>query len=139
LVALENVTLMLAAPAELDALEKYRRPSTPVSCCSSTWVTLFSTVSADAPGYPAEMLTLGSATSGYCATASASIAARPASMMTIEITLANTGRLAKTLASMISAPRPAAPRPQVVARSLVAARRQAAPRSDAPACQARSC
>src|ERR1043166_5484359 len=72
----------------------------PVSCCSSTWVTLFSTVSADAPGYAAPMLTLGSATSGYCATGSTRIDAMPARITAIVITQAKTGRLAKNLASM---------------------------------------
>src|SRR5204862_8248152 len=46
------------------------------------------------------MLTLGGATLGYCATGSARIDATPASMITIEITHANTGRLAKNRASM---------------------------------------
>src|SRR5262245_6566799 len=91
-------------------------PSIPVSDCSSTWVTLFSTVSADAPGYPAEMFTLGVATSGYCATGSARIAATPARMMMIDITHANTGRLAKNRASMLL------PRPRAGARSTAGAR-----------------
>src|SRR5579862_2802172 len=47
---------------------------------------------------------VGGATSGYCATGSARIDAIPASMITIEITHAKTGRLAKNLASM-SVPR----------------------------------
>src|SRR3569832_2268889 len=96
-----NVTLMFAPPEEVDELEKYWRPSMPVSCCSSTWVTLFSTVSADAPTYEAEMFTLGGATSGYCATGSTMIEATPASMITIVITHAKTGRFAKNLASMV--------------------------------------
>src|SRR6478672_7614859 len=50
------------------------------------------------------MFTLGGATLGYCATGSTRIDAAPASMITIEITHANTGRLAKNLASM-SVPR----------------------------------
>src|SRR5215467_204042 len=50
------------------------------------------------------MFTLGGATFGYCATGSVRIAAMPASMMTIDITHANTGRLAKNRASM-SVPR----------------------------------
>src|SRR3569833_4158807 len=96
-----NVTLTFAPPEEVDELEKYWRPSTPVSCCSSTWVTLFSTVSADAPTYEAEMFTLGGATSGYCATGSTMIESTPASMITIVITHAKTGRFAKILASMV--------------------------------------
>src|SRR3569833_145801 len=96
-----NVTLMFAPPEEVDELEKYWRPSMPVSCCSSTWVTLFSTVSAAAPTYEAEMFTLGGATSGYCATGSTMIEATPASMITIVITLAKTGRFAKNLSSMV--------------------------------------
>src|SRR4051812_18054275 len=46
------------------------------------------------------MLTLGSATSGYCATGSTRIDAIPARITAIVITQANTGRLAKNLASM---------------------------------------
>src|SRR5262245_20354071 len=46
------------------------------------------------------MFTLGGATSGYCAIGSPRIAATPASMITIEITQAKTGRFAKNLASM---------------------------------------
>ena len=36
-------------PFELLEEEKYSKPSRPVSCCSMTCVTLFSTVSAEAP------------------------------------------------------------------------------------------
>src|SRR6476619_6277884 len=46
------------------------------------------------------MFTLGGATSGYCAIGSARMDATPARMITIEITHAKTGRLAKNLASM---------------------------------------
>src|SRR5262245_46164454 len=46
------------------------------------------------------MLTLGSATSGYCATGSKRIDAMPARITEIVITQANTGRLAKNRASM---------------------------------------
>ncbi len=37
-------------PVAEDEDEKYISPSMPVSCCSMIWVTLVSTVSADAPG-----------------------------------------------------------------------------------------
>src|SRR2546429_6569413 len=67
------------------------------------------------------MLTDGGATSGYCATGSARIDATPASMMTIEIPHANTGRLAKTLASMSVA----RARPRRPAARLVRVRRRA--------------
>src|SRR2546423_7616034 len=63
----------------------------PVSCCSITWVTEFCTVSADAPGKVALMLTAGGAMFGYCSIGSAVIDSAPASMMTIAITHANTG------------------------------------------------
>src|SRR5689334_12496550 len=46
------------------------------------------------------MLTLGSATSGYDAIGSTRIDATPARITAIVITQANTGRLAKNLASM---------------------------------------
>src|ERR1051325_4333485 len=46
------------------------------------------------------MFTLGGATSGYCVIGNVRIEATPASMITIEITHANTGRLAKKRASM---------------------------------------
>src|SRR3569832_569489 len=96
-----NVTLMFAPPEEVDELEKYWRPSMPVSCCSSTWVTLFSTVSADAPTYEAEMFTLGGATSGYCATGSTMNKTTPTNKNTNENTHTKTKRNTKNQTSMV--------------------------------------
>ncbi len=50
LVPFSNVSVMLTRPLELDEELKYSRWSMPVSCCSITWVTFFSVVSALAPG-----------------------------------------------------------------------------------------
>ena len=60
-------------------------------------MTLFWSVSADAPGIEAWMLTCGGAMSGYCATGSAVIEPIPASMMMIAITQAKIGRSMKIL------------------------------------------
>ena len=45
-----NVAWMPTLPSELLLEEKYSRWSRPLSCCSITWVTEFSTVWAEAPG-----------------------------------------------------------------------------------------
>jgi hypothetical protein len=50
LVPLRNVSVMVAEPSEADCEVKYSRLSSPVSCCSMTWVTVVSTVAALAPG-----------------------------------------------------------------------------------------
>ncbi len=63
--------------------------------CSMTCVTPSSSVFADAPGYLAVMLIVGGAMAGYCATGSVAIASAPASMMTIAMTQAKTGRSMK--------------------------------------------
>src|SRR5437868_6293712 len=67
----------------------------PVSCCSITWVTEFCTVSADAPGKLAPIFTEGGAMFGYCSIGSVEIERPPASMITIAITHAKTGRSMK--------------------------------------------
>src|SRR6476660_389078 len=67
----------------------------PVSCCSITCVTEFLTVSADAPGKVAPILTAGGAMLGYCSIGSVVIDKAPAIMMTIAITHAKTGRSMK--------------------------------------------
>ena len=51
-----KVSVIEDSPFELEDEVKYSRLLMPVSCCSITWVTACSTVSALAPGYPAEML-----------------------------------------------------------------------------------
>ncbi len=55
---------MIVWPAELEVELKYSRLSMPVSCCSITWVTVDSIVSALAPGYVAVTVTWGGAMSG---------------------------------------------------------------------------
>ena len=49
-VPVSKVRVMLTRPLELEEELKYSRWSMPVSCCSITWVTDFSAVSALAPG-----------------------------------------------------------------------------------------
>ncbi len=61
-------------------------------------VTEFSTVSAEAPVYCAEMVTRGGAISGYCSSGSVKIARPPASMMMMDSTHAKMGRLMKNWA-----------------------------------------
>ncbi|MNY83101.1 hypothetical protein D3C86_2256330 [compost metagenome] len=50
MVPVSKVRVMLTRPLEADDELKYSRWSMPVSCCSMTWVTAFSAVSALAPG-----------------------------------------------------------------------------------------
>src|SRR6185437_3419630 len=90
-----KVAVMATEPSALDDELKYKRLSMPVSCCSITWVTEFCTVSADAPGKVAPMLTAGGAMFGYCSIGSVVIDSAPAIMMTIAITHAKTGRSIK--------------------------------------------
>lgn len=62
------------------------------------WVTVLETVSAEAPGYCALILTEGGAICGYCATGNVKIESNPTPMMRIEITQAKTGRSMKNRA-----------------------------------------
>ena len=101
----------LAKVMEIDAdpelpaeEEKYKRPSRPVICCSRTWMTLDSSVSADAPGYTAPTLICGGATLGYCATGSVVIAATPASMIAMAMTHAKIGRWTKKWLMAVAQP-----------------------------------
>ena len=45
-----NVSVMTAAPELSLVEERYSSPSSPFICCSITWVTVFSSVWAEAPG-----------------------------------------------------------------------------------------
>src|SRR6185295_505015 len=90
-----RMTLMLTWPRAVEDDWKYRRPSIPVSCCSRIWVTLPSSVAAEAPGKVARMLIWVGATSGYWATGRDMIAPMPISMMMIAITQAKIGRSMK--------------------------------------------
>jgi hypothetical protein len=69
----------------------------PVRLCSITCAMVFSTVSAEAPGYVAEMATCGGAMFGYWATGSERIASKPAPITRMDSTHANTGRSMKNL------------------------------------------
>src|SRR5208283_1551259 len=67
----------------------------PFSFCSTTWVTVSSTVWADAPGYTAFMVICGGAIGGYWETGSDLTARRPASMIMMAITQAKIGLFMK--------------------------------------------
>jgi hypothetical protein len=72
-----------------------------VSCCSITWVTEFCTVWASAPGYMALITTAGGAMVGYCSIGRLVAAMPPASMVTMAMTQAKTGRSMKKRESNI--------------------------------------
>src|SRR5437667_12469327 len=76
--------------------------STPFTSCSSGAATVSATTFALAPGYVAEMLTVGGTTSGYCAIGSFCSATRPMITMTIERTVAKIGRSTKKRANISS-------------------------------------
>src|SRR6185436_13134918 len=67
----------------------------PLSRCSMTCVTVSSSVLADAPGYVAITEMVGGAMLGYCAMGRLVIESAPASMITIAMTHAKTGRSMK--------------------------------------------
>src|SRR5690606_21530227 len=67
----------------------------PVSCCSMTWVTALSVVSALAPGYDADTVTCGGAMLGYDSMPKPLIASTPPSVIRIAMTQAKTGWLMK--------------------------------------------
>src|SRR5512134_392531 len=66
--------------------------STPFTCVSIGAATACATVAASAPGKLAVTLTVGGAIGGYCSTGSPTRAATPASVTTIDRTLAKIGR-----------------------------------------------
>src|SRR5215472_14136741 len=74
--------------------------STPFTSCSMGAATVSATTFALAPGYVAETLTVGGTTSGYCAIGSFWRATRPMITMTIERTVAKTGRSTKKRANI---------------------------------------
>src|SRR2546429_4538092 len=76
--------------------------STPFTSCSIGAATVSATTFALAPGYVAEMLTVGGTTSGYCAIGSFCRATRPMITMTIERTVAKIGRSTKKRANISS-------------------------------------
>src|SRR5262245_26277493 len=94
-------------------------PSTPLICCSSGIVTLFSTTSALAPGYEAGTRTVGGGMCGNCATGSRGRETAPASVIRIATTEAKTGRAMKK--STKAEPSLQGERPRARLRSLLPA------------------
>src|SRR6185503_7113677 len=74
--------------------------STPFTSCSIGAATVSATTFALAPGYVAVICTVGGTTSGYCAIGSPFSATRPMMTMTIDSTVANTGRSTKKRANI---------------------------------------
>src|SRR5262249_4910807 len=74
--------------------------STPFTSCSIGAATVSATTFALAPGYVAVTFTVGGTTSGYCAIGSFWSATRPMITMTIERTVAKTGRSTKKRANI---------------------------------------
>src|SRR5689334_19144878 len=72
--------------------------------CSMTWVTVSSSVRAEAPGKIAVTVIAGGAMAGYCDTGSFRIERTPAIMMMIASTHAKIGRSMKNLAMAWSSP-----------------------------------
>src|SRR5262245_55514473 len=70
-------------------------PSTPLTCCSIGAATASATSLALAPGYRQSTCTVGGEIWGYCASGRLTAATAPASVITIEITLAKIGRSMK--------------------------------------------
>ena len=77
---------------------------TPLISCSSGAATVSAMSSALAPGYVARTTTSGGTTSGYWAIGSPRMDIRPASVMTIDRTVANTGRSIKKREIMFELP-----------------------------------
>src|SRR5262245_8947021 len=75
--------------------DMYIIPSTPLTCCSMGAATAWATSCALAPGYVHVTCTVGGVTGGNCAIASRYIEIPPASVVTIDSTLAKIGRLMK--------------------------------------------
>src|SRR5581483_4548755 len=73
----------------------YRRPSTPLTACSSGVVTADSTACAFAPVKTALIVTTGGAICGYCAMGNVGMTISPAMTMMSEQTAARIGRRKK--------------------------------------------
>src|SRR6185369_731844 len=74
--------------------------STPFTSCSIGAATVSATTFALAPGYVAETFTVGGTTSGYCAIGRPFSDTRPMITITIESTVAKTGRSTKNFANI---------------------------------------
>src|SRR5262249_110364 len=73
----------------------YIMPSTPLTACSMGAATVSATTFALAPGYEADISTVGGVISGYCATGKVNRAIEPPSTTTMDKTDAKIGRLMK--------------------------------------------
>ena len=104
LVPTSNVAVIVNVPLEAAVELKYSRFSTPDSCSSIGAATVRVSVSLEAPGYVAVMITVGGAISGYCATGKPRTAIRPAMTIVMEMTAAKIGRLMKNLERFMSRP-----------------------------------
>src|SRR5579871_3143287 len=88
---------MFASPALVASEVMYRIPQAPLIACSSGMITDSANDFAFAPGYDAETITIGGATSGNCEVGSKLMANTPMKMITTDNTIASTGRLMKML------------------------------------------
>src|SRR4029077_13846666 len=95
-----KVTLRYICPSLVHCEDMYSMFSTPLTSCSMGEATVSATTCASAPGYVAETFTVGGTTSGYCAIGSAWRATRPMITMTMERTVAKTGRSTKKRANI---------------------------------------
>src|SRR5258708_19268160 len=77
-------------------------PGVPFTCVSMAVVVVCSTVCALGPVNTAVMLTVGGVISGYCAMGNTLIEIMPTNTMTMEMTMAVTGRFINTSAIMES-------------------------------------
>src|SRR5437660_7755425 len=90
-----NVTVSEYEPSLPHCDDMYSMPSTPLTCCSMGAATVSETTWALAPGYWQVTITVGGAIGGYIAMGSAHSAIAPASVITIDRTVAKIGRSMK--------------------------------------------
>src|SRR5215203_6431418 len=95
-----NVAVIELCPLEVLLLLMKDIPGEPLTCVSIAVVVVCSTVSASAPIKLLVIFTVGGVMSGYCAIGNVAIAIIPTNTITIEITMAVTGRLIKVSAIM---------------------------------------
>src|SRR5262249_2829119 len=101
LVPSSKVTSRVIWPSLVEREDMYIMFSTPLTSCSIGVATVSATTLALAPGYDAGTLTVGGVISGYWAIGNLISATRPMMMMTMEMTVAKTGRSTKNRASML--------------------------------------
>src|SRR5665213_1631418 len=92
-VPISKITLMLLCPLEVLLLVIYVIPGDPLICVSIGVVVVCSTVCASAPMKLADTATVGGEILGYLAIGRLTNDIAPTSTITIEITIAVTGRL----------------------------------------------